>query len=336
MIITRTPYRISFFGGGSDYPTWLDENQGAVLATTIDKYCHITTRYLPPFFEHKFRVVWSRIEECTSIDQITHPAVKAVLTDLNIKDGLEIHHEGDLPARSGMGSSSAFTVGLLNSMMALTDRELTTASLATEAIRFEHEVMKESVGRQDQIAAAFGGFNRIEFQNNKDFSVNPVNASQERLKKLNQQLLLVYTGISRTASETAGNYVAGLKAKSNNINRMIELVGEAEDVLTSGAPIEEFGHLLHETWRRKKEISRNISNPTIDEIFDAATSEGAIGGKLLGAGAGGFMLIFVSPERRNDVIQRLSKLVTVPFKFENKGSHVLLNSPMEKYPATST
>ncbi len=295
MIITRTPYRISFFGGGSDYPTWLDENQGAVLATTIDKYCHITTRYLPPFFEHKFRVVWSRIEECTSIDQITHPAVKAVLTDLNIKDGLEIHHEGDLPARSGMGSSSAFTVGLLNSMMALTDRELTTASLATEAIRFEHEVMKESVGRQDQIAAAFGGFNRIEFQNNKDFSVNPVNASQERLKKLNQQLLLVYTGISRTASETAGNYVAGLKAKSNNINRMIELVGEAEDVLTSGAPIEEFGHLLHETWRRKKEISRNISNPTIDEIFDAATSEGAIGGKLLGAGAGGFMLIFVSP-----------------------------------------
>lgn len=336
MIIARTPYRISFFGGGSDYPTWLDENPGAVLATTIDKYCYITNRYLPPFFEHKFRVVWSRIEEIKSVAEIEHPVVKAVLTDWNFQHGLEIHHEGDLPARSGMGSSSAFTVGFINSMTTFMGKEISTEDLAKEAIRFEHDVMKESVGRQDQIATAFGGFNKISFANNQDFSVDPVNASPERLDELNRHLLLVYTGIARTASETAVRYVDNLKAKSANIHRMIEMVDEAEEVLTSNAPITDFGQMLDETWRRKKEISGDISNAAIDEIFESAKSAGALSGKLLGAGAGGFTLIFVPPERRQNVIDRLSGLITVPFKFDKNGSQIAIADRMEQYPQSSS
>jgi D-glycero-alpha-D-manno-heptose-7-phosphate kinase len=332
MIITRTPYRISFFGGGSDYPTWLDEHRGMVLVTTIDKYCYITNRYLPPFFKHRFRVVWSRIEEVRSAHEIKHPAIRAVLTDWEFNDGLEIHHEGDLPARSGLGSSSAFTVGFLNSMMSLTGKESSPAILAQEAIRFEHDVMKESVGRQDQIATSFGGFNKITFEDNLGYSLDPTGASPERLEELNQHLILVYTGISRTASETAVHYVNTLKAKSANIYRMIELVDEAEKILTSGTPIEEFGQLIDETWQRKKDLSDNISNSSIDEMLDSAKSAGAIGGKLLGAGAGGFLLIFVSPEKRNNVIERLSKLITVPFKFENKGSQAAMIDRTEKYP----
>lgn len=334
MIITRTPYRISFFGGGSDYPTWLEEHDGAVLATTIDKYCYISNRYLPPFFEHRFRVVWSRIEECKTVDEIVHPAVKAVLTDWKFDDGLEIHHEGDLPARSGMGSSSAFTVGFLNSMLALTGRQSSPSELAKEAIRFEHDVMNESVGRQDQISTAFGGFNKITFSSNGEFTVNPVAVTSQRLEELNQHLLLVYTGISRTASKTAERYLDNLKTKSANIYRMIELVDEAQEILTSDEPIVEFGRLLDETWRRKKEISVDISNDKIDDIFESAKRAGAVGGKLLGAGAGGFMLIFVSPEQRASVIERLSNLIAVPFRFEDKGSQVVFIDPMEKYSAS--
>ena len=334
MIITRTPYRISFFGGGSDYPTWLEDHDGAVLATTIDKYCYISNRYLPPFFQHRFRVVWSRIEECKTVDEIVHPAVKAVLSDWKFDDGLEIHHEGDLPARSGIGSSSAFTVGFLNSMLALTGRQSSPSELAKEAIRFEHDVMKESVGRQDQITTAFGGFNKITFAGDGEFAVNPVSVTPQRLDELNQHLLLVYTGISRTASKTAERYVGNLKVQSANIYRMIELVDEAQEILTSDAPIVEFGRLLNETWRRKKEISADISNEKIDEIFESAAGAGAVGGKLLGAGAGGFVLIFVSPEQRATVIERLSNLITVPFRFEDKGSQVVFVDPMEKYPTS--
>jgi len=328
MIITRTPFRVSFFGGGTDYPPWFQRHGGVVLATSIDKYCYISCRYLPPFFEHTHRIVYSKIENVRAVGDIEHPAVRAVLSVYEPNGGLEIHHDGDLPARSGLGSSSSFTVGLINAMMALKGRYISKEELASQAIYVEQQVIKENVGSQDQISAAFGGFNRIQFFKDGAFEVAPVVLSKDRLTELQSHLMLCFTGFSRIASEVAKSQIENLEKREKELNLMTELVGQAIDALQSGnAPIEDFGQLLHQSWMYKRTLSDKVSTTEIDEIYDAARHAGAIGGKLLGAGGGGFLLLFVRPEQQKHVRERLPHLIHVPFQFEATGSRVVLYQP---------
>ena len=328
MIITRTPFRVSFFGGGTDYPAWFQRHGGVVLATSIDKYCYITCRYLPPFFEHKYRIVYSRIENVQHIAEIQHPAVKAVLGTYHCTDGLEIHHDGDLPARSGLGSSSSFTVGLINAVMALRGQYISKEDLASQAIHIEQKVIRENVGSQDQISAAFGGLNRIEFRRDGSFDVAPIILPIERLAVLQRHLMLCFTGLSRIASEVAQSTIDNMDQREAELRHMGALVDQAISVLQSKtAPIEEFGQLLHESWMQKRKLSDRVSTGQIDALYDTARSAGAIGGKLLGAGGGGFFLLFVKPEHQQRVREKLSRLVHAPFRFENAGSRVVLYQP---------
>ncbi len=323
MVITRTPYRISFFGGGTDYPAWYLKNGGLVLATSIDKYCYLTARYLPPFFEHRYRVVYSKNETCREVGEIQHPAVRAILQEMNFDRGLEIHHDGDLPARSGMGSSSSFAVGLLHALHALRGKMLSKQELALEAIRIEQDCLREAVGSQDQTIAAHGGFNLVQFQPNGEIAVQPVITSGDRLQDLNGHLLLFYTGLARTSSQIASGYVADLDSKERQLATYKEMVQEALGILTSNRPLKELGLLLHEAWKLKRTLSKAVSNEEIDHFYDVARSAGAYGGKLLGAGGGGFLLIFASPERHEAIKERLDHLLEIPFRFENAGSQVV-------------
>ena len=328
MIISRTPFRISFFGGGTDYPAWFRQNGGVVLATTIDKYCYISCRYLPQFFEHKYRIVYSRIENVREIPEIEHPAARAVLGWMKCDQGLEIHHDGDLPARSGLGSSSSFTVGLINAIMALRGRYITKEQLAKDAIHIEQDIIQENVGSQDQISAAYGGFNRIAFNPDGSFDVVPVIIDRPKLRVLEKHLMLFFTGLSRTASDIAKAQIENLKSHETELGRMQEMVDEAIGILDGGgSSIDDFGRLLHESWIHKRSLSGKVSTPFIDEIYDAAMAEGAIGGKILGAGGGGFLLLFVPPELQPKVKARLGKLIYVPFRFENSGSKIVLYQP---------
>jgi D-glycero-alpha-D-manno-heptose-7-phosphate kinase len=333
MIISRTPFRISFFGGGTDYPAWYRQHGGSVLATTIDKYCYISCRYLPPFFEHRIRVVYSKIENCQSVSEISHPSVREILQYLNIERGLEIHHDGDLPARSGMGSSSAFTVGLLNALYALTGNMSSKPQLAKESIFIEQEQMKETVGSQDQVSAAYGGFNHITFLTNGEISVRPVTIAPTRIEELNSHLMLFYTGIKRTASDVADSFVNDLEAKKRQLRIMKDLVEESMTILCNNQDLKGFGELLHEAWQTKRSLSSKISNPEVDELYELALASGAIGGKLTGAGGGGFLLLFVPPEQQKNVREKLNKLIYVPFKFEFSGSQIIFFEPQQDYSA---
>ena len=333
MIISRTPFRISFFGGGTDYPAWYRKHGGAVLATTIDKYCYLTCRYLPPFFEHRIRVVYSKIEDCQTIDEIKHPAVRGVLRYLNIDRGVEIHHDGDLPARSGMGSSSSFTVGLLHALYALKGHMPSKQQLAMESIHIEQKLLKETVGSQDQVLAAYGGFNHITFLPNGEISVRPITIAAERMRELNSHLMLFYTGIKRTASNIAESYVNDIESKEQRLCMMSDMVDKGISILSSGQDITRFGQLLHEAWQAKRGLSSEVSNSYVDEIYDQAISAGAIGGKITGAGGGGFMLLFVPPSRQRKVREKLNKLIYVPFKFECSGSQIILFNAEEDYSA---
>jgi D-glycero-alpha-D-manno-heptose-7-phosphate kinase len=323
MIISRTPFRISFFGGGTDYPAWYREHGGAVLAATINKYCYLTCRYLPPFFEHRFRVVYSKIESCQKIDEIAHPSVRESLRFLKVERGMEIHHDGDLPGRSGMGSSSAFTVGLLNALHALHGRAVGKKQLAEQSIHLEQEILKETVGSQDQVCATYGGVNRVNFFQNGDFSVQPMTLLPERLAELNSHLMLFYTGIKRTASEVASSYVAGMAERATLLNKMRDCVERSCEILNDGKNLIAFGELLHEAWLAKRALSDKVSNARVDALFDEAQSAGAIGGKLLGAGGGGFILLFVPPEKQTKVRRQFSRLIEVPFEFEFSGSQII-------------
>lgn len=329
MIITRTPFRISFFGGGTDYPVWYEKNGGAVLSTSIDKYCYISCRYLPPFFEHKSRIVWSKIENVKSKEEIQHPTVKWVLTHLGIEDGLEIHHDADLPARSGLGSSSSFAVGLVQSVNALQGKMLSKRQLALDAMYVEQELLKSNVGSQDQAAAAFGGFNKIEFGGPHRISVQPIVLVKEKRALLQDHLMLFFTGLSRNASEIAAEQINNTPLKNSELKRMSHMVDEAIDILKSRDSFEDFGKLLDESWRIKKGLSSRISSPFIDEIYESAKAAGALGGKLLGAGGGGFILFFVKPELQLRVRERLKKLLYVPFCFEDFGSQIIYYSPSQ-------
>ncbi|OGO81741.1 MAG: kinase [Clostridiales bacterium GWC2_40_7] len=325
MIISRTPYRISFFGGGTDYPAWYEENGGAVLATAIDKYCYITCRYLPPFFEHKSRIVYSQTELVNDVDEIRHLSVRETLKFMGVDQGVEIHHDGDLPSRSGLGTSSSFTVGLLNALYALKGSMPTKMQLALEAVNIEQKRIHESVGSQDQVMAAFGGLNRVDFDRN-GFQVNPVILGGERLNDFQGCLMLFFTGLSRTASQIAKNQIMAINDKKHELSEMYQMVGEGIKILNSGADLDDFGRLLHESWKLKRSLTSRISSLYIDYIYDSARDAGAVGGKILGAGGGGFILFFVKPELQDKVKERLNSLLYVPFRFENSGSRIIYYS----------
>ncbi len=334
MVISRTPFRISFFGGGTDYPGWVKEHGGAVLATTINKYSYLTVRYLPPFFWHKYRIVYSKNEMCNTIDEIEHPAVREIIRFLKIRNGLEIHHDGDLPARSGLGSSSALTVGLLNALHALLGDMISKQQLAKESIHLEQEILKETVGYQDQTLAAYGGFNHITFQKNGNIIVKPITLSTKRINELESHLMLFYTGIPRIASNVAKSYVNKIEKQKEQLSMMQDSVDEALSILTSKKDIKSFGELLNEFWKLKRSLSPQVSNSEIDEIYQKARRAGALGGKLIGAGGGGFLLLFVPPENQKKVRASLKKLIHVPFKFEREGSQIIFFDPQEDYSHT--
>ncbi|MDP6647283.1 MAG: GHMP kinase [Dehalococcoidales bacterium] len=327
MIICRTPFRISFFGGGTDYPVWYQENGGAVLGTTIDKYCYITGRCLPPFFEHKYRIVYSQAEHVRSIGEICHPAVRETLRYSKITDGMEIHHDGDLPARTGLGSSSSFTVGLLHTLYALKGIMPSKMQLAKEAINIEQNVLKENVGCQDQVMAAFGGFNRVLFSDDGNIELRRVTVQPERLELLQDHLLLVFTGFSRMASDIAEEQIRQTPNRKHELAAMYQMVDAALDILNGGGDITEFGKLLHESWQLKRSLTDKISTPHTDDLYEMAIRAGATGGKLLGAGGGGFMLFFVKPELRSVLREALGSLLCVPFRFESSGSQIIFYEP---------
>jgi D-glycero-alpha-D-manno-heptose-7-phosphate kinase len=330
MIISRTPFRISFFGGGTDYPAWYLKYGGEVLATSINKYCYISCRYLPPFFEHRIRIVYSKIENCKTFADIQHPSVRETVRFLEIHRGLEVHHDGDLPARSGMGSSSAFTVGLLHGLYALKGVMPSKRQLALESIHIEQNMIHETVGSQDQVTAAYGGLNHIIFRPDSSIAIRPVTLSRDRLEELNSHLMLFYTGIKRTASDMAKTYVNDLESKKEHLSTMQEMVGEALDALTSNRCICNFGELLHKSWMLKRGLSPNISNGEVDHLYEFARANGAIGGKITGAGGGGFLLLFVPPSAHKRIREALQDLLCVPFKFDFSGTQIIFYEPSKE------
>lgn len=327
MIITSTPFRISFFGGGTDYPVWYREHGGAVLATTINRYCYITCRFLPPFFDFKHRVVWSKVETVNSTDEIAHPAVREAMRFLDVRQGVEIHHDGDLPARSGLGSSSAFSVGILHALHALQGRMVSKAELAQQSIHLEQKLLKEDVGVQDQIMTAYGGLNVVELEPEGHFHVNPVPMDPLRKEIFEHHLMLIYTGISRSASEVAKSQIESIPNKSAVMREIQAMVPEATRILTGTGEINDFGRLLHEAWLLKKSISDRISTSLVDDMYEAARRAGAIGGKLLGAGGGGFIIFFVEPGRHQAVLDALENFLLVPFSLETAGTRIAFYEP---------
>jgi len=337
MVITSTPLRISFFGGGTDYPVWYQEHGGSVLSTTINKRCYITCRRLPPFFEYHSRVSYSRVENVSRNDVIQHPSVRGCLQFLGIDEGVEIHHVADLPARTGLGTSSAFTVGLLHALYALKNQMCDKRTLALEAIHVEQNVLGEAVGAQDQVSAAYGGLNRINFHTDNSIDVRRMLIPRDRVIELEDHLALYFTGFSRTASEIAQEQLRLTPHRTQELNTMLQFVDEAEAILTNpNRSINEFGRLLHESWQIKRTLTQKISNSSIDEIYEAGLSAGALGGKLLGAGGGGFMLFFVPPEKRKALRARLNNLLCVPFSFSNKGSEIVIYESEEQYDQSLT
>jgi len=333
VIISRTPFRISFFGGGTDYPAWYRVHGGAVLATTIDKYCYLSCRWLPPFFDYRYRVVWSKVENKKTVAEIEHPVVRCLLGHLGITRGLEIHHVGDLPARSGMGSSSAFTVGLLHALHALRGRMVSKRDLMLEAIHVEQELLRETVGSQDQASAAHGGFNRITFAPNGEITVSPVLLPPARVAELEAHLMLFYTGIARTAAKVAATYAGDLHGKRRQMRILRDLVDESIGVLAGGGPIADFGALLDEAWALKRSLGPGVSTDEVDALYAEARAAGALGGKITGAGGGGFLLLFVPPQRRAAVAAALPDLVHVPFRLEASGSQVIFYEQEEDFAA---
>lgn len=325
MIISRTPYRLSFFGGGTDYPQWYLREEGAVLSTTIDKYCYVSCRYLPPFFNIKHRIVWSHIETVSSIGEILHPAVREGLRFLGFDDsqGVEIQHQGDLPARSGIGSSSSFSVGLVKALTGLKGGMLGKMELARQAVTLEQEILRETVGCQDQVAAAFGGFNFIRFLRDGQIHVEPLTLSAGRLAELEQHLILLYTGTSRFGSEIAKNVTNNFSFRFAELTEMRAMVDKGLDILSGTRSLDEFGKLLHKSWMLKRALSDEISNFTIDEIYKKALDNGAIGGKLSGAGGSGFMLFYVPIPKQAHFLLAMNPYLCVPFGFTQSGSSII-------------
>jgi D-glycero-alpha-D-manno-heptose-7-phosphate kinase len=327
MIICRTPFRISFFGGGTDYPEWYKSYEGRVISTTINKYSYINCRYLPPFFDYKYRIRYFKREETKKINEIKHPSVRECLNYLKFTKGVDIVHNADLPARSGLGSSSTFTVGLLHALYSLKNEMVAKKKLANEAIHIEQNLIQENVGSQDQTAAAFGGLNLIKFKNINDIIVEPILCNKEHLNKLESSLLLYFTGFSRTADKFAAKHIKQIKNKNNDLKEMLGLVDEGLSILVRKTQINDFGKLLHEQWSLKKSISPMATNSNIDYLYNLGIKNGAIGGKLLGAGGGGFMIFFVPKSKQKKFKLKLKRFLNVPFKFDKVGSQIVYHSP---------
>ncbi len=322
MIITQTPFRISFFGGGTDMEDYFRVNRGAVLSTTFDKYCYVNVRHLPRFFEYSTELVYSRIERVTELERIEHPLIRNAMEMLDMHE-IRLNYEADLPARSGLGTSSSFAVGMLNAFYALKGKYADKRKLADEAIHLERRLCGEAGGWQDQIAAAFGGLNRINFSET-GYEVIPIIVSQERKERLNKNLMMFFTGFTRFSSEIQKQNEAARKKKTDQLKEMYELVGEAERVLTQkDADLDEFGRLLDYTWQLKKQTGSGVSTDSIDALYEAGMRAGALGGKLLGAGGGGFLLFYVPLEYQKKVAEAMQGLLHIPFCFENEGTKVL-------------
>lgn len=321
MVITQTPFRMSFFGGGTDFPGFYEKYGGSVISTTFDKYCFVTVSHLPRFFDYKNQITYSKIERTNTIEEIEHPAVREAIKYLNMHE-LRMVYEADLPARSGLGTSSSFAVGMLNAFYALKGKYADKMQLAKDAIYVERVLCNESGGVQDQIAASFGGLNRINFSS-EGYNVHPIVIEAERKKKLNENLMLFFTGFSRFSSDIAKSQEKATRDKTTELKEMLGLVDDAEKVLTSKGDLNEFGRLLDYTWKLKRGITSDISNNSIDELYTRAIRAGAIGGKLLGAGGGGFLLFYVEKDKQFAVLKELKELLYVPFEFENVGTRVL-------------
>ena len=329
MIITRTPFRMSFFGGGTDMESFFREHGGSVISTTFDKYCYVNVRHLPRFFDYTNELVYSRMERVKSIAEIEHPAIRNAMQMLDMHE-LRLSYEADLPARSGLGTSSSFAVGMLNAFYALKGKYANKKRLSEDAIHLERVLCNEAGGWQDQIAAAYGGLNRINF-NAEGFTVQPIIISPARKQSLNDHLMLFFTGFTRFSAEmqSANNVTAN--SKTAQLLEMLELVDEAERVLEDvNADLDDFGRLLDHTWRLKRQTGAKISTGSIDELYDKGIKAGALGGKLLGAGGGGFLLFYVELEKQPQVREALKNLLHVPFCFENEGSIILHYDP-EQY-----
>jgi D-glycero-alpha-D-manno-heptose-7-phosphate kinase len=328
MIITKSPYRISFFGGGTDYHTWYQEHGGAFLSTSIDKYVYITLRKMKPFFNHKYHVVWRQIEQTLTIDEIQHPVVREAFRLYNTQnERLSLHYEGDLPGQSGIGSSSAFTCAIIQAMHALFNKHVTKFDIAKQAIHLERDILKEAVGVQDQIATAVGGFNHVTIDTNGNFAIHPLVLTQDVIDTLTSHMLLFFTGLQRNASEIASEQISSSPiTKKNELHTMAEMVGEGVKILLGEkVDYQSFGKLLHESWLLKRGLTSKITNNIIDDIYSKALNNGAIGGKLLGAGGGGFMLIFAEPHTHKAILNALSELLYIPFQFEDEGTTILHN-----------
>jgi D-glycero-alpha-D-manno-heptose-7-phosphate kinase len=325
MIISKTPYRISFFGGGSDYPNWYNRFSGKVISTTINKYLYLTLKKPPIYFNHKYKISYKITEYENYLKNIKHPVVREMLRHLKISHEMEINYDGDLPSRSGMGSSSSFVVGLMIALMKFKGKKISKFSLAKESINFEQKILKEIVGVQDQVAASYGGFNLIKFNKKKIFEINSFRKAEDFKKKLNKNLFLIYTGKQRMAHKIAKTYAGNLsKEKYNNIKEILDITSEAETVIKKNKP-DEFGKLLHDAWNVKKSLSYSISNSKIDELYDYGIQNGANGGKLLGAGGGGFILFYVPKKNQKNFKKKIGANKTISFNFENDGSQIILS-----------
>lgn len=325
MIITQTPFRMSFFGGGTDFPGFYKEHGGAVISTTFDKYCYVNVRHLPRFFDYSTELSYAKTERVTDVNDIVHPAIREAMKFLDMHE-IRLTYEADLPARSGLGTSSSFAVGMLYAFYALKGKYADKRKLADEAIYLERVLCKESGGVQDQIAASFGGFNRINFSQN-GYTVDPIVISPERKKQLNQNLMLFFTGFSRFSSDIQVSTQSAMKDKTAQLLEMYSLVDDAEQILVSKQDLNEFGKMLDHTWKLKRGITNKISTDSIDGLYQKAIQAGATGGKLLGAGGGGFLLFYVEPDKQENVRRALEGLLHVPFEFEDTGTRIIHYTP---------
>lgn len=327
MIISRTPFRVSFFGGGTDFPEFYEEHGGAVLLTTIDKYCYISLHALSPFFKHKFRASYAHTESVIEPSEFQHPLIRETLLHLNVSQGLEISHVADLPGRTGLGSSSSFTVGLLHALHAFHGQQVTAEDLAREAITIERERIGDAGGHQDQYAAAYGGFVRLDFSANRTISITPLAVKKDRLADLEKHLMLFYTGLEQSAEEILTEQQKRTRSNTKALLEMKGMIPVAEAILKGSQSLNEFGTLLHQAWLLKKGLSSGISSSIIDQAYDAARRAGAWGGKLLGAGGRGFLLVLAPPDRHPMIKKALSKLQEVSFACSPTGSEIIFRSP---------
>jgi len=326
MIICRTPFRISLFGGGTDFPKYYLKNEGCVIGGTIDKYCYVTARFLPNVFDYKHRIVWSENETVNKYNEINNPVVRAIFRKLKIKKGLEVHYQGDLQKNSGLGTSSSFCVGLLNSLSCLHKYKTSKKKLALDAMYVEQLMLHEDCGSQDQIFSAYGGFNFIKFKKNGEFSVTKLKISHSNFEKLNNNFLLIYTGIQRYSNNIEKIKVRNIDKNLNNLDEIKKITLNFKKIISSDNSIDGMGEMLNDYWFLKKSLTKKVTNTYIDEIYNIALSSGASGGKVIGSGGGGYILVYCDKKYQKKLKKNLKKLSIIDFKFTSEGSKIIFQN----------